>query len=210
MFFRLLRKCLVFSGILVLCWAWLPDCSSDVAIGTIGIPTAHAFSYVEMSLAYASKTADRIVVATPTESKSLWENDGRVNRIVTYYRVRIDTDIVGSGDQFIWIRTLGGVVDKIGQRVFGAVALTLNRPALLFLSKQSSVVFSVLEMQQGHFPIVQTKDIEGKDKMQLARRRVSHFVMRQAASGAPVSVLEGASFEDAKRLILEARRSDAP
>lgn len=203
MFFRFLRKWLKFSGFVALCWAWLPDSPSNALLGAVGVPTAHAASYVEMSLEYASKTADRIVVATPIESKSLWENDGRIDRIVTYYRVRIDTNIVGNGDQHVWIRTLGGVVGNIGQRVFGSVALTLNKPALLFLSKQSSVVFSVLEMQQGHFPIVQTKD-----KVQLARRRASHFVMRQTASGAPVSVLEGTSFEDAKRLILEARRSD--
>ena len=58
------------------------------------------------------KDADAVAVITPAESQSIWE-DGR---IYTYTKVKVDQGVagdVGPGADG-WVRTMGGVVGKIG------------------------------------------------------------------------------------------------
>ena len=166
-----------------------------------GIGTAHAFTYVEISLEELTKKASRVLVATPIESRSQWEDSGGTRRIVTYYRLRVDDDIVGSGDQQVWVRVLGGIVDGIGQRVSGSVQMTMSKPSLLFLSKGQATVFHVTAMRQGHFPIVRTNN-----QATIATHRIKSKPLRRVTQGRPASVLEGLNIQQARKLIVEAHR----
>lgn len=99
------------------------------------------------------KDADTIGVVTPQEAKTLWE-DGR---IYTYTRVKIDQGVageLGTGTE-AWVRTMGGVVGKIGQMVDGEPVLTTNKPALLFLRKlKTGSGWEVSARAQGQYPVL--------------------------------------------------------
>jgi hypothetical protein len=91
-------------------------------------------------------------VMTSTESHSVWE-DGR---IVTYTRVHVDRAIAGElgtgGDT--WVRTMGGVVDKVGQVVEGEASFARGESSLLFLRPGPAGSFVVTSRGQGQFPVV--------------------------------------------------------
>ena len=99
------------------------------------------------------KDADSVGVVVPQEAKTLWE-DGR---IYTYTRVKIDQGVageLGTGAEG-WVRTMGGVVGKIGQMVDGEPVLTTNKPALLFLRKlKTGNGWEVSARAQGQYPIL--------------------------------------------------------
>ena len=99
------------------------------------------------------KDADSVGVVTPQEAKSVWE-DGR---IYTYTRVKIDQGVageLGTGAEG-WVRTMGGVVGKIGQMVDGEPVLTTNKPALLFLRKlRTGSGWEVSARAQGQYPVL--------------------------------------------------------
>jgi len=94
-------------------------------------------------------------IVTAMESRGAWEN----GRIYTFTRVHIDRAVAGSlatgGDA--WVRTMGGVVGDIGQRVEGEAALAPGQSSLLFLRPGPSTViphsFEVTARGQGHFPL---------------------------------------------------------
>lgn len=96
--------------------------------------------------------ADAVAVVMPDVAKSVWE-DGR---IYTYTRVRIDRGIAGeTGGTEVWIRTMGGVVGKIGQLVDGEPVFAPNKPALLFLRRfKSGGTWEVSARAQGQYPVV--------------------------------------------------------
>ncbi|MGH7295201.1 MAG: hypothetical protein ACRELB_09720, partial [Polyangiaceae bacterium] len=92
------------------------------------------------------------VVATPVEAKPVWEN----GRIYTYTRLRITRAVAGElapGDD-AWVRTMGGVVGKIGQLVDGEAVLAPGQSSLLFLHPGPVGAFEVTARGQGQFPVV--------------------------------------------------------
>jgi hypothetical protein len=92
-----------------------------------------------------------VAVVTPFEARTLWE-DGR---IFTYTHVHVDTRVGGklaAGDE-PWVRTMGGIVGKIGQVVDGEPVLTVGRPALLFLHEAPTGALDVTARAQGQFAI---------------------------------------------------------
>ncbi len=113
---------------------------------------AEATTAVLMTLDEMVRVSDRVVVAEPLERISMWEKIGESERIVTYTRLRIETPIVGSETQDVWVRTLGGTVGKIGQHVAGEAQLTLNQTSLVFVARARDA-YVVTGMAQGHFPV---------------------------------------------------------
>jgi hypothetical protein len=98
------------------------------------------------------KDADAVAVVLPLESKSVWE-DGR---ITTYTRVKVDKGVAGeTGASEVWIRTLGGVVGKIGQLVDGEPVLAPSKPSLLFLRRfKAGDNWEVSARAQGQYPVL--------------------------------------------------------
>jgi hypothetical protein len=98
------------------------------------------------------KDADTVGIATPIESKSVWE-DGR---IYTYTRLKVEQGVageLGTGAEG-WVRTMGGVVDKIGQMVDGEPVFTNGKSSLLFLRKLKVGTWEVSARAQGQYPVL--------------------------------------------------------
>jgi hypothetical protein len=98
------------------------------------------------------KDADSVGIATPVESKSVWE-DGR---IYTYTHLKIEQGVageLGTGAEG-WVRTMGGVVDKIGQMVDGEPVFTNGKSSLLFLRKFKAGTWEVSARAQGQYPVL--------------------------------------------------------
>jgi hypothetical protein len=86
-------------------------------------------------------------VVTPIEAHAVWE-DGR---ICTYTRVHVDRPIAGAlgAGREEWVRTLGGVVGKVGQMVEGEPVLTVGRPSMLFMREGPPGALVVTARAQG-------------------------------------------------------------
>lgn len=113
------------------------------------------------------KDADTVGVVTPVESKSVWEE----GRIYTYTRVKVEQGVageLGTGSEG-WIRTMGGVVGKIGQLVDGEPVFTANKSSLVFMRKfKVSGQWEVSARAQGQYPVISdetTKDQSRKSRV---------------------------------------------
>ena len=140
------------------------------------VPT-DAQASVSIAVAFDAlvKDADTVGVVTPVESKSVWEE----GRIYTYTRVKIEQGVAGelaTGSEG-WVRTMGGVVGKIGQLVDGEPVFTANKSSLVFMRKfkMSGVQWEVSARAQGQYPIVVDDSIKDTSR---GRR-----VMRSSAVG---------------------------
>ncbi len=134
--------------------------ASALAIG-VALPATTAFfpphsAHASVSIAVLFealvKDAESVAIVTPLEQKSVWEN----GRICTYTKVRVDNAVSGNakaGDEK-WVRTLGGVVGKIGQTVDGEPTLIEGKASLVFLHKREAGIFEVSARAQGQFPVV--------------------------------------------------------
>jgi len=141
----------------------------------VSVPS-DARASVSIAVAYDAlvKDADSVGVVTPVEAKSVWE-DGR---IYTYTRVKVDQGVageLGTGTEG-WVRTMGGVVGKIGQLVDGEPVFTTGKPSLVFMRKfKLSGTWEVSARAQGQYPVLVDSNVSDSAK---ARR-----VVRSAAVG---------------------------
>jgi hypothetical protein len=130
------------------------------------MPATESQASVSIAVAFDAlvKDADAVALVTPSEAKSVWE-DGR---IITYTKVKIDQSVAGDAGQEAWVRTLGGVVGKIGQLVDGEPVFSANKQSLLFLHKFSAGTFEVSARAQGQFPVVYDEVTKTKKLMRSA------------------------------------------
>jgi hypothetical protein len=134
--------------------------SAAAAAAVSFVPSdAHASVSIAVLFDELVERASAASVVTPIEQRGVWEN----GRIYTYSRVHIDSAVAGALPEETWVRTMGGVVGKIGQTVDGEAVLTVGRPSLLFLQpvdaanapagSSKSATFEVTARAQGQFPI---------------------------------------------------------
>ncbi len=89
-------------------------------------------------------------VVTANEGVSVWE----AGRIYTYTHVRVLRGVAGSlPASDAWVRTMGGVVGKVGQLVDGEAVLSPGESSLLFLKAGPVGAYDVTARGQGQFPI---------------------------------------------------------
>src|SRR4029077_363296 len=91
------------------------------------------------------------------EARSVWEG----GRIYTYTRVRVERPVAGNldGAGELWVRTMGGIVGNIGQRVEGEAVLVPGQTSLLFVHAGGlTSVAEVTGRGQGQFPLVAEGD----------------------------------------------------
>ncbi len=128
--------------------------SLALALCTFGLPSTRASASVSIAVGYDAllRSSSRAAIVTPLDARSVWEND----RIYTYTRVRVDTPVAGaaSAGEIAWVRTMGGIVGKIGQVVDGEAVLTTGRPSLLFLHDGPPGALEVTARAQGQYAIV--------------------------------------------------------
>jgi hypothetical protein len=152
---------LVRLSLLAACIAGAP-----IAAAVVTFSPTEAQASVSIAVTYDAlvKDADAVGVATPVEKKTVWE-DGR---IYTYTRVKIDQNVAGelpSGSDG-WVRTMGGVVGKVGQLVDGEPVFTPGKPSLVFMRKlkagapreggalATGGTWEVSARAQGQYPVV--------------------------------------------------------
>jgi hypothetical protein len=142
----------------------------------------------------------RIARGLPLEAAATFETIGNTQHIVTYTRFRID-DLIDGGPPAseIWVRTLGGRKDKLGEIVHGEADLVLNEACLVFIAANADGVDEVTAMAQGHYPIV--NDASGTPRLS-ASRNMPHLLGNPDAA---VLKLAGTRFDEARALILGAR-----
>lgn len=157
-----------------------------------------------------------VLAGTPLDSRSLWEDSegGRGRRIVTYTRVRVDRLIDGKASGEVWVRTLGGQVDDIGQHVDGEAVLPPEKPSLLFLRALTDGTHAVVGMAQGNYPL--EKPTDGPPRLAAPHglgRLVGKMPQAQPLSQADLParlILAGQTLDVAERLVLAERRLHAP
>ncbi len=116
-------------------------------------PPAEAAVSIAYTLEELVMQSPRVILATATERSSRWEEVAGSNRIVTYTKLVVHADVYGGGDAELWVRTLGGVVGKIGQQVSGEASFPIGEKALVFLTRSTDGVWLVTGMAQGHYPV---------------------------------------------------------
>lgn len=165
-----------------------------------------------MTVADLVERSTLVVAATPLESTSLWEDSdsGRGRRIVTYTHVRIDRTIDGAPQPEAWVRTLGGHVDDIGQRVDGEVVLVPGHPGLFFLRAVAGGTHAVVGMSQGHYPLEAAPD--GASLRLLSPQGLGHLVDKLGSPHLPDRPaarieLVGRTLDDVAQLVAAERHA---
>jgi hypothetical protein len=125
-----------------------------LVVGAVALfgPAARASVSIAVTWDELLARSSAAVVGIPAEARSAWEN----GRIYTYTRVGVDRAIAGdlhAGDD-VWVRTMGGIVGDVGQRVDGEAVLIVGRPSILFLSGGAIGSYDVVARGQGQFPVV--------------------------------------------------------
>jgi hypothetical protein len=130
-----------------------------VTVAAVVAVDAHASVSIQVTWDALLHDSTAAVVATPIETRSVWEN----GRIYTYAHLRVDRAVAGElaagGDP--WVRTMGGVVGKVGQLVDGEPVLAPGQTSLLFLHpapRLEGAAFVVTARGQGQFPLVADAD----------------------------------------------------
>ncbi|MFO0556049.1 MAG: hypothetical protein U0271_47160 [Polyangiaceae bacterium] len=172
---------------------------------------AHATTSVAMTLDELVERSPRVVIGQAVEHQSQWEELGGTKRIVTYTRVIVEETVYGAHEDEIWVRTLGGVVDKVGQAVAGEAQLKIGETAVLFLADVPGALV-VTGMAQGHYPLDLGANQAADDRTLKASPDPGTLLRRASKSGAPspksaIEELVGGSVASARKKIVAARQA---
>jgi hypothetical protein len=106
-----------------------------------------------LPLELLTKHSNTIVVGRALESSSRWLTIGGRKRIVTDTRFAVEATLIpATSAAELTVRTHGGRVGQVGERVHGEPELALHATCMLFLV-QAEAVHHVLGMAQGHYPL---------------------------------------------------------
>lgn len=119
--------------------------------GLGALRSAHATVMVRSTIDELARESHLVAVVTVRRATGHWEN----GHIYTDVEVSIDEVVRGTPSAAsITVRTPGGVVNDVGQRVEGAPVLTPGRRYVLFLRRRGSH-YETLALAQGVLPIEQ-------------------------------------------------------
>ena len=175
------------------------------SIGLTALGGARASTLVQLSVDELCRRATLVVAATPRASVVVWEDtgSGRGRRIVTYTRMRVDNVIDGTPPPELWIRTLGGSIGDVGQRVDGEAVLAPGQPGVFFLRAFADGPHGVVGMAQGQYLFDR--------RMGGAAPRLLSMPMLPRLLGPPrAGGLDGKTLDEASAIIRAARRAHAP
>jgi hypothetical protein len=178
---------------------------SPGTLATHGLRVADAGAAVSVliSMEELVERSAYVVVATAGERRSAWEDMPSGKRIVTYTKLTVERAVVGAPDKEIWVRTLGGVVDKIGQSVAGEAQIGAGSRGLFFLT-QASTALVVTGMAQGHFLVV-------SDDKGVARLAPSPdpgmLIPRRGPTISAQERLVGGKLDDGVALVVQTRKA---
>ncbi len=133
--------------------------AASVTVAALAATDAGASVSIQVTWDGLLRESTAAAIVTPTESECVWEN----GRIYTYTHVHVDRAIAGdlATGADAWVRTMGGIVGKIGQRVEGEAVLAPGHASLLFLHTGGNApagIYQVTARGQGQFPVVAGAD----------------------------------------------------
>jgi hypothetical protein len=133
--------------------------AASVTVAALAASDAGASVSIQVTWDGLLRESTAAAIVTPSESQSVWEG----GRIYTYTHVHVDRAIVGdlTTGADVMVRTMGGVVGKIGQRVEGEAVLAPGHASLLFLHTGGNApagIYQVTARGQGQFPVVPAAD----------------------------------------------------
>ncbi len=138
----------------------------------------------------------RVVRGLPLEASATFETIGNSRHIVTYTRLRVDELIHGGpSESELWVRTLGGRKDKLGELVHGEAVLMLNEACLVFIAANPEGFDEVTAMAQGHYPIL--SDSSGTPRLSVSHN-MPHLL---GVPDSAVAKLAGRQLGEARALI---------
>lgn len=152
-----------------------------------------------LTLEVLSTRSDHIAVATPLSSSCRYEVIGGRRRIVTDTRLRVDEPLAKAepGDSELFVCTLGGVLDGVGELVHGEAELVLEQRAVVFLRRRADGLHVLQGMAQGHYPL----SLEANRARLRVSPRLAEIARRPELA---VERLQGRELAEARRLIREA------
>jgi hypothetical protein len=130
----------------------------SAAAGALGVlsPARAAASLARgLALEELVRSSARGIVGVPLASECRYADIGGQRAIVTDTRVRVEEHFFARAPESLEliVRTLGGVIGDLGERVDGQAALRLGEPGVVFLSLSRENVEFVTGMAQGHYPL---------------------------------------------------------
>lgn len=146
------------------------------------------------------------LVGTPVDLFAQWETLGDHRRILTYTMVRTEYSLDGRppATRELLVRTLGGIVDGIGQIVPGEAVLRRGETAAFFLADIEHDLFAVTGMAQGHYPVVTDK--QGTRRLTMSRGALEVATTTTAA----VKRLDGRALDEVEALVYSELGRAAP
>ena len=174
---------MAFAATLLFAFSWLPEARGSVSIA------------ITWDRLLRQSTASALV--TPVDMRSVWEG----GRIYTYTRVHVDRMVAGelADGTEAWVRTMGGIVDKVGQIVEGEPVLEPGHPSLLFLHAGPAGTVEVTGRGQGQFPVIAN---DGSARARIVRNNAvgallaPHVSMSSNATRLAADVLHGRYVDD--------------
>ncbi|MEO8920026.1 MAG: hypothetical protein ABI488_21575 [Polyangiaceae bacterium] len=169
-------------------------------VGALLVPrVAQATLFRGLSLPELAKLSELILLVTPLDASSHWEELGGRQRIVTDTRVRVE-DVVAKAapsNGELLVRTLGGTVGDRAALVNGEAALFVNQTSVLFLVRFAGAL-RVTAMAQGHYPLRSDAD-------RVVRLTESLHAPELVGEGQPaMHLLPGLELDRARALIRKA------
>jgi hypothetical protein len=166
------------------------------SIGPDGAPSlgaeASATTSLLMTLDELCKASDQIALVEPLERTSRWEQLGGSKRIVTYTRLSVVENVAGKKRSELWVRTLGGTVDRIGQYVAGEASFTIGERSVVFLADMDGVPV-VTGLAQGHFPL----ELKENELVLRSSPDPGNLLPRKSGKGSAREALVGAKLDPA-------------
>ena len=141
--------------------------------------SALASVILPLSLDELIDRADVVVHGKVVAQDSAWEG----GRIVSRSRVRVEGALKGAPGREVVLRSQGGVVDGIGQKVYGEASFAVGEELVVF-GRHLGAELRAVGMAQGKFRVVTELGVARavQDLAGLA------FAKREAASGAPLRI----------------------
>jgi hypothetical protein len=167
---------------------------SCAAFGPAFVTDAGASVSIAVTWDDLLRTSSAAAVVTPVDAQAVWEG----GRIYTYTRVHVDRPVAGelAGASEAWIRTMGGVVGKIGQLVEGEAVFSAGQPSLLFVQPGPVGAFVVTERAQGQFPVVAGADPKRPSHLIHSRATGALLAPRVPAGQLAADVLRDRTVDD--------------
>jgi hypothetical protein len=125
-------------------------------------PRARATLMRGLSLRALCGQSQHIVLARAIEAECVSLPIGGRPMIVTESKVRVEDALskAAPGSAQIVVRTLGGVLNGVGELVHGQAELSFGQPCLVFLKRAGDGALWVTGMAQGHYPLIALEHAE--------------------------------------------------